>query len=43
MWVHQNVKGRARIYCRERVKGAGCTNRGTFLDVYEGQVLEYLR
>ena len=43
MWVHQNIKGRAWIYCRERVKGAGCTNRGTFLDVYEGQVLEYLR
>ena len=42
MWVHSNNKGRARIYCRERAKGEGCVNRGTFLDVYEEQVKEYL-
>jgi len=43
MWIHRNTRGRARIYCRERAKGEGCINRGTFLDVYEAQVLEYLR
>ena len=43
MWVHQNTKGRARIYCRDRHKKGECTNRGTFLDVYEDQVSEYLR
>ena len=43
MWVHQNHRGRARIYCRERARSSGCTNRGTFLDVYEGQVQKYLR
>ena len=42
VWIHQNTKGRARVYCRERVKGSGCVGRGTFLDVYELQVLEYL-
>ena len=43
MWIHQNTKGRARIYCRDRVKKGDCNNRGTFLDMYEGQVTEYLR
>ena len=43
MWVHQNVRGRARIYCRTRAEGLGCQNRGTFLDVYEGQLLSYLQ
>ena len=43
MWVHQNVRGRPRIYCRNRAQGLGCGNRATFLDVYEYQVLEYLR
>ena len=43
MWIHQNTRGRARIYCRDRVKKGDCPNRGTFLDVYEDQVLEYLR
>ena len=43
MWIHQNVKGRARIYCRNRAQGLGCNNRATFLDIYEYQVLEYLR
>jgi len=35
-------KGRARIYCAGRAEGLGCTNKGTFLDVYEAQVLWYL-
>ena len=43
MWIHQSTKGRARIYCRDRGKKGDCANRGTFLDVYEDQVLEYLR
>lgn len=43
MWIHQNKNGRARIYCREKSKGSGCVNRSTFLDVYEAQVVEYLR
>ena len=42
MWIHQNTRGRARIYCRERSKGSGCDGRGTFLDVYETQVSAYL-
>ena len=42
MWIHQNIRGRARIYCKKRAKGSGCVNRGTFLDVYEVQVKEYL-
>ncbi len=43
MWIHQSTKGRARIYCRDRLKKGACANRGTFLDVYEDQVAEYLR
>ncbi len=42
MWVHQNIKGRARIFCRNRAQGLGCVNRGTFLDIYEYQVGEFL-
>ena len=43
MWIHQNSRGRARIYCKERTKRKACQNRSTFLDVYEAQVSEYLR
>ena len=43
MWIHSNSRGRARIYCRQRAKGSGCVNRGTFMDVYEAQIVEYLR
>jgi site-specific DNA recombinase len=43
MWIHQNIRGRARIYCREQARGSGCTNRGTFLDVYEAQIGGYLQ
>ncbi len=42
MWVHQNTKGRARIYCRSRAQGLRCSNRGTFLDVYEAQLEAFL-
>ena len=43
VWIHQSVKGRPRVYCRDRAKGSGCVGRGTFLEVYEAQLLEYLR
>ena len=43
MWIHSNSNGRARIYCRQRAKGSGCVNRGTFMDVYAAQIVEYLR
>ena len=43
MWIHQNLKGRARIYCRNRANGLGCSNRGTFLDIYDRQVQGHLQ
>ena len=41
--VHKNEKGRARVYCSGRAQGAGCTYRGTFLEVYERQIEAYLQ
>jgi DNA invertase Pin-like site-specific DNA recombinase len=43
LWMHQNERGRTRAYCRNRARGSGCQNRGTFMETYEQQVMEYLR
>ena len=40
--IHQNKKGRTRVYCSGRANGKECTGEGTFLDVYERQVEWYL-
>ena len=40
--MNKNNKGGGRIGRTERARGEGCVNRGTFLDVYEEQVKEYL-
>ena len=41
--LQTNSKGRARVYCATRAKGdAKCDFRGTFLDVYEVQIQQYL-
>ena len=40
--IHQNKKGRTRVYCSGRANGKECTCEGTFLDVYEKQVEWYL-
>jgi site-specific DNA recombinase len=42
MRIQMSPKGRARIYCAGRAEGLGCSNKGTFLDVYEAQVVWYL-
>ena len=40
--MQTNPKGRARVYCASRSEGSGCSFKGTFLDVYEGQIEWYL-
>ena len=35
--------GRLRVYCSGRAEGLNCSNRGTFLDIYESQIEWYLR
>lgn len=42
MRIQMSPKGRARIYCAGRAEGLGCNNKGTFLDVYEAQIVWYL-
>ena len=42
MRIQMSPKGRARIYCAGRAEGLGCSNKGTFLDIYEAQILWYL-
>lgn len=39
MRVARTEKGRVRHRCRSKAQGLGCSGRGSFLDVYEGQVL----
>ncbi len=39
--IHRE-KGRARAYCYKGRQGPKCAQRSTFLDVYEGQLLDYL-
>ena len=43
MQVTENRKGRVRYYCRSKSQNNSCTATGTYLDVYEQQVLSYLR
>ena len=43
MQVTENRQGRVRYYCRSKAQGLACTASGTYLDVYERQVLGYLR
>jgi site-specific DNA recombinase len=42
MRVLHNKHGRIRYYCRNKAQGLGCTGRGSFLDVYEEQVVRDL-
>ena len=36
-------RGRVRLTCNGRIKGMGCAQSSTFLDVYEAQLLVYLK
>jgi len=41
--IVRNKRGaRPRLYCYNRVQGQKCTQRSTFLDVYEAQLADYL-
>jgi len=42
MRLQMSPKGEPRVYCAGRAGGLGCTCKGTFLNVYEGQVRWYL-
>jgi hypothetical protein len=42
MRVSETWKGRVRFYCRSKAQGLGCNATGTYLDVYEMQLLSYL-
>ena len=42
MRIQMSPKGQSRIYCAGRAGGLGCTCRGTFLRIYEGQVRWYM-
>ncbi len=43
MRVQMDIRGRARVYCAGRLKGATeCDSRSTFLDIYEAQIEWYL-
>jgi site-specific DNA recombinase len=42
MQVTENWGGRVRYYCRSKAQNRTCTAKGTYLDVYERQVLGYL-
>jgi site-specific DNA recombinase len=39
MRVLHNVRGRIRYYCRSKAQGLGCSGKGSYLDVYEAQVV----
>ncbi len=40
--IHQNVQGKARVYCSTKAKGFTCQSKSTFLEVYEAQIQWYL-
>lgn len=40
--IQKNPKGKPRVYCSGRAEGLDCSNRGTFLDIYESQIEWYL-
>lgn len=39
MRVLHNKDGRVRYYCRNKAQGLGCSGRGSYLDVYEEQIV----
>jgi predicted RNA polymerase sigma factor len=39
MRVVRTENGRVRYHCRSKAQGLGCSGKGSFLDVYEEQVL----
>ena len=41
--THRNHNDQDRLYCRGRAKGWECSFKGTFLEVYEDQILWYLQ
>ena len=40
--IQKNPRGKPRVYCSGRAEGLDCSNRGTFLDIYESQIEWYL-
>jgi site-specific DNA recombinase len=39
MRVLHNKDGRVRYYCRNKSQGLGCSGRGSYLDIYEEQIV----
>ena len=43
MWIHRDNVGRPRIFCGSHKQGLKCQSKTTFLDVYEDQLLRYMK
>ncbi len=42
MHIHREKSGRPRMYCYHGRQKQGCTQKSTWLDVYEDQIVDYL-